>query len=545
MKLIINDWSGGLVPHWWENTNLKKIGADNQFASGVVNPLIYPGFLTPGVGTGSATALKNIDQLSASSTDGDLRNFVPVDDGNQTGGTSIYTGQNNKIHVIDRILAGGEGIVTTAPFPHTISSAGANETVCDLALYQLNGSLRLWYFYTDDAKGDGGTYDFSGDSFTTDSAAEDVWSTATGSAVLSNEASSGSNKDAIIVEVASNGYMYVMNGNSVHKMDGSTDGGAKGTVTRDIISFSETEMIVDARDHGGYMWMALTSTDNLTGSTLNDGVKFNGVAVWDKNSSAISINEFIPVPGATRIKNLFFYNGLPHLFTIGNGGITELRQYDGNSFKVIKEIGDGNDYPVNRHAIIDIGTGFVWQSYDTDIWYYGKISPEIEGNALYKIMDFSNGAGEVGNGGIIRVHDEYYYIYYRTSTPTNNFSSYKPFNDTYAVNQGNYYSKVYQLPKLSRIKSMDVYYPAFTSTADANITFKIYLNYSSVLTKELTINYKADSSKGFKHFLLGGENFDKVNAVQIEIEWATGYANNASITPSRIEMEYEETGRIK
>ena len=46
MKLIINDWSGGLVPHWWENTNLKKIGADNQFASGVVNPLIYPGFLS-------------------------------------------------------------------------------------------------------------------------------------------------------------------------------------------------------------------------------------------------------------------------------------------------------------------------------------------------------------------------------------------------------------------------------------------------------------------------------------------------------------------
>jgi len=97
-KLILDDFTGGLAPKYWRNTQRTRIIPDNTIVGGTQNPLVYPGYLVPGSNT--ATTATNVDQLTNGTR---AVGFIPVDDNNidTAIGTSVYFGQAAKIHAYD------------------------------------------------------------------------------------------------------------------------------------------------------------------------------------------------------------------------------------------------------------------------------------------------------------------------------------------------------------------------------------------------------------------------------------------------------------
>ena len=167
MKITINNWYEGLVPHFWNDNfpnsaNILKNGTDNMYAAGSVNPFTQLGLLCPANGTrgtvtDSGTAIINDDFVR----------FVLSDDDNVASGLpSIYFSDGTRINAVN---LSNTTVESSGEFPHTIiAGAGAgthnghgSATVKDMMPYEFNGSARLWYFYADDTDGDAGTYDLN------------------------------------------------------------------------------------------------------------------------------------------------------------------------------------------------------------------------------------------------------------------------------------------------------------------------------------------------------------------------------------------------
>ena len=532
-KLIINDWTGGLAPNYWRGRQLTKVGADNQYAGGVVNPLRNVGFLSPASKT--FTALTNIGQLASTTP---VLRFVGSDDGLLVAGgfQTIYFAQSTKLHAVrtdtDTIqIAGG-----SPSFPHTVGSV-----LRDIIVYQLNGLPALCYAYSTEM----GALSNLLSSPTFDDV---VLSTSTGGAVLSSTFD-------VILEVADNNFLYIANGNAIHKFDGTSAGGTAGTETQSVIDLGVNWMVVDMRDGAGYLWIAAVNSLKSTISGLFDVNAQRKVAiyVWNKLSSSLTFTDVIPVVGANTVHSLFFVNGIPHCITSSFEGVVQLRRYTGRDFEVIREVGNNSGTtdarPANRHAVVPFSNGVLWQAQNGRIYWYGRIADGIE-PGLY-ILGESDAASFTSAGAIFVKNADTLYVSYVDGS-TNKVSTYLPNSASGATTStGNYFSKVYELPKLSRITGLTVYYPKLSSGANANMTMSVYTNFSTTAANasDLQVNYQdvptGDGSRGYKYFPLGGEDFEAVNAIQIGIDWATGQTIAASVRPSRVEIEYEPTDRKK
>lgn len=547
-QIIINEWDGGIAPRYWQGNNLVKLGADNQYADSTANPLTYLGFISPA--NDSFTTLANADNTNLG--DKDIITFLAIDDNNvDATGTSFYMGGGQKIGAID--LTGTGTVVVAAEFPHTINaSAGTHsahgaETVQDMVHYQINGSRRLLYFYTDNVDGDMGSYDLAS-SFTADDANEAVWSTATGGSVFDN---GSNNVGAIIAEVADNGFLYVANANVIHKFDGTTAGGATGTVTPNVLDLEPTRKIIDMQDSRGFMWIATTdaATSGVEGSTQQRNVT---VLIWNRSSTLSNIDDSIPIDGITRIHNLFIHRGIAHCFTTGYDDVVQLRRYNGSRFEVIKEIGiEGTvGKPANRHSILTIGEGILWLTDKGRIYYYGKIIREQQDSGLYHIGDltsFSTG------GALIRSDKDSLYVSWSNTGVTKLISAWTPFLATGVPNTGTFRTKWHQLPKLSRVTGVTFFWPVIGSGPDNNFQFDLYTNFSGARSNNETmqINHQdapnGHGNIGYKYFPLGGKDFSNVNAIQIQWAWSTAGSISVagSIRPSRIEIDYEPINKVK
>ncbi|MEK9207353.1 MAG: hypothetical protein AAB922_02660, partial [Patescibacteria group bacterium] len=58
-----------------------------------------------------------------------------------------------------------------------------------------------------------------------------------------------------------------------------------------------------------------------------------------------------------------------------------------------------------------------------------------------------------------------------------------------------------------------------------------------------SVNLQDDGNRGYKYFPLGGETFENINAIQMEIEFPTNVATASNIRFSRIEIDYEITDK--
>ncbi len=523
-KIVIDSIEGGKADRYWQGFNLTTTNNlnDNRYAAGAMNPLVRKGFIAAGSST--FTDLTNVSSLTNGKN---IVNFVTVDDDNVGGfGTSLYFGEGALIHAADIL---NNTIISASEFPHTIGpssgahSAHTGETVRDCFLYQINGSQRLLYLWTDATDGDMGSYDLAS-SFTADDADEAVWSTATGGAVLTT-----GNMFGI---VADNGFAYVCQDNSVHKFDGTTNGGSAGTVSSNVLQFDASTAIIDGIDARGKIWL-LTKEVNTASTTIAGSERTHQIVVWNRSSSTLSLDDAFPLNGISKASSLIFYRGSVYVFTQTAEGIVQLRRFTGTSFKVEKDLGDVGDknvFPANRKAVFSNENYLMWQDVEGSLNMW---SPEM---GFHQI---STNTTDGTAGAIKMVTNDTFYASFNNGSSVAKLGRITPFAQSSNIGNAAYRSMSYQLP-LSDIIGIRLYWSPLSGGSDFNFTLTTYKNNSATQVESVTINYQdqptGEGDKGFTWIPLDNR---QVFAYQIGIAFPTGATIANSMVPSRIEIEYE------
>ncbi len=398
-KIIITGLDGGLAPYWNRSINLTRAGGDNQYARGIVDGFTNPNVIRPSSADFTAvTNASTVISFSQTSTD-----MVMADDYPNafSGVANLYWGQGAKLH---RFNTSTGALINDASFPRTINpgagthSAHTSEVIDDVALYQLNGSPTLFYFFRDNTDGDAGSYNLNA----TFSANETVFSGATGGAVL--------NKDyKIIAEVADNNFMYVANGNAIHKFDGTTAGGAAGTVTQTVIDINGTEVIQDIKDWRGKMLILSQETDS---SGFASGLRKIKLYIWNRSSTSLNFDGVINVSGVTgAISRIFLINDVPCIIAADSvvSGTTSylLKAFDGKDFVTVREImsSDVDDMNLDSfHApVVVTHNGLYFFTQAGEIYYL--IDPLAQNSRLFHVgsIGFTQTSGWNVIAGITKV----------------------------------------------------------------------------------------------------------------------------------------------
>jgi len=382
---------------------------------------------------------------------------------------------------------------------------------------------------------------------------DDDWS-----ATVANGAFSVETGLDTFLHLSENGLLYWFAGNKVHTADGSATGGTIGTVNEAVLLFPSYITFSDVAETRGRMYIGVQTSKRTSASDDTDDGKFftshrSGIYVWDKRSQIANGSDFIPTPGAKEIRNVFETStGDVAALTVNSSGFCEIRELAGNQFGVVHTL-EREAYPAQRRGISQAGNFVIWQG-TNGIWYaYGQVAPG-EALALYKIGTASGltnfdypGAIFVGNQDTTNNEMAVYFGWTDTG-PGYNISKWYPNGEgtidsnAQQANQGDVYTKVYQLPGLSTIQYIRGFHmPGSTSNATVAATLKCYTNQSSTpaWTKNLTFE---DLARGWfeKEW-----NQPNVNFIQFEIEWATGITINSDIyRPIYLEVETQDEGRI-
>jgi hypothetical protein len=581
MAKITLDLSGisGLAPRYYGDKNKtasspsKRYLGGEAMAEGVFNPITTYGYLSPANNTTKAvtgtssflltSAIVVPFRLAVDTTDAVF--FADEAEDGSTGSIK------NLDTAVDTTL---DQAYTIPSFTSGVEQYSKSE---DLILYQVNGAVRT--FFTRTCTTTAGLNNAIGITFPTFASSQDEdWSIG----VPSGASASLLKADGRIVFVLSdNGFLYVLNGNNVHKIDGGTTGGTNGTITPRVLTFlgsttdsgvSTSTRLIDGVDHRGKMWLGLHvnaafDTDPNSASSINGSISsistpmFVGVYVWNRQSTTASMQDFIPISGVKELKSLHTLQGKTVCFTISTDGYTQLRIWDGVSFKVVKTLGNNAYPPYRRHSVYEADDMLYWIGNDGKVYAYGKVDESSQGNALYIIGDMTSHitANEtwVGAGVLVPVNAAEtvtsgnataslaFYISFK-DTGGNHLKKWYPFGtDTIASNaqighRGDVYTLVKYLPDMSTVRYVDIRCAPTSATGTTTIaTVKYYFNgnSSASITKSIT---KDQASRGYvRHDL----NKPFVNSIQIEIEWditvTQGTAN--SFLPSVAIIDYSPT----
>lgn len=525
---------GGLAPRFYgdipfssENFALRILGGNNQYASGVVNPISKLGYLSPATNT-YVSITGGTDALMVSSV---------VDTVNSKG----YMAENGNGWWEFSSLTD-----TAIEEKRTVASA----TMTDLEIYQVNGTRKLFYAYQKAGGGNVGTWDFS-------ATYDDTY--------LSATATGGANTGAATntrLRVADNGFMYIMDGNAVHKLDGSTStGGASGTLTTNVLLFPSYWQITDACDLRGKMWIAVMGTTrNIISTNVGVYKDFCGIYVWNRQSTLFDGNDFLVLDGAREVRAVFPFRGVPYCFVVNSSNYVELRAYNGSQFIPLVTLAP-SAYPVYPRSVSTDGNFITWAGNDGKIYKYGKPDPSIQNDALYCVGDVatdksltlaSAGVGAIMFSGASESTDsgkngnaEALYISTETSGGTKAVRRFYPHSlvpntNSQTASQGNFKTLVKPLPRLANIMGVWVYFPPITGTSSSTaMTLEVYLNQSTSAAVSVNIT-RTEGNKGWYFLPLRKAN---VNFVQLGIKWDTSVNIENCITPMYADIEYLESGK--
>jgi len=534
-KLIIDLSSiGGVAPFHGGNPaaesvqddpHLRYLGGETQYASGFMQ-LGKPGYLVP-----SNRTLTNITANPSAPI-----GSTEVDDVNTR---AYFWERGTKLHELDTTVD------TTLDVNRTVSGA----TGTDLAIYQVNEQRRLFYSYQKSGGGDIGIWDFS-------STYDDTW--------LSATCASGFNTGAtneVKMIIADNGFMYVLDGNYVHKIDGTSSGGSGGTASANVLSFPPFFQLKDGVDTRGTMWIALLGSSRTVDPSIDTNTSFNslcGVYVWDRQTTVVDMTDFIPISGVRDILMVFSFRGGVWCFTHSGTYNTQLRAYNGSSFEVVEEFA-GNAYPTYHDSLFVSGDMFHWLGRNGEFYSYGKVHPSFN-DALYKtgrlnagnsdVDNIDYGGGSYSHGGAVAhfgggsLHYPIVVNLVGTSASVIRRWSMFALGSAFDPSQSDYFSLVKFLPKLSTVKSVTLRYPTSATTGTTKILdMDIYLNNSSTSWGTTAMN-RTDGTRGYKYVPVGEPN---VNAIQLGFKWnnQNDLSPDNQIFPYLAEVEYEPKTKKK
>ena len=521
--ITINDWTGGLYDNYYKagDVNTAKRMKDNEYANGVFDPISQPGTLNP-------VAIKKTDLVNYTIVDNPFWKIV----GYSAGSDKVYAlerGANiHEITVVTNTL--------TSPVFATIVAAGVHAghsgfTGEDLVIYSKNGEICLFASWNDDTDGDLAQIAMDG-TITSDY----LSGTATGGAALG--------KNPHPLQIADNGFLYIGDGNSIHKLDGTVVGGANGTFTASAIDAPIGWVFNDFSKWEGYMLavanFAPGGGDSLSTTTTKEKAMF----IWDYLSSAggdlDGFERVVPITGNGVVKYVFMHNGIPHIFLVA-AGYSEIQRFNGSGFDFVKRLRSG-DEPYCKGAISSFYGLTLWVSKSNGIFVFGSIYPN-ETDKIYRFGVPSGGAimqattaGSYyfGNG------DDKAYVLLIPGGDNDNIS-----DGAYGTGSI-YYSRVYEVPFGSEIHGFNIYFEPTDKQTNTNSVNKLYvwINIPSggVPTEEIQINIVENQEKGFIYIPYHKSN---VYAIQIGYGFSTFSSDTkrASINPNRIEILW--TNKLK
>jgi len=512
MPKEIVDLSGinGLTSQYYDGSfELKVLAKNGEMAGGFANPYKNIGVLTPAGSEYITVTGPSTGTIVATKADTVNKKSYFWDKAANLRSLSTFTD-------------------TSLSNRHTITSARGT----DLEIYTVNDVERIFFSY----RKAGGASDVG--TFIETATYDDTWLSATAAGGFNL----GENNHRMVV--ADNGFMYMLDGAAVHKIDGTSTGGAGGSTTPNVLLFPANFQLIDAIDTRGVMWIALmkSTRDLYSGVTTTSlFTEFVGVYLWDRQSTRVSMQDFIQISGVREIRAMFVFKGVPSCFTVSSRRLTQLRIYDGSEFKIMVEL-EAEAYPRFPDSIHVNGDLVTWVGNNGLQYAYGNPVPGMPA-ALYLIGDTR---GEITaestfqhSGAILGVGttDEGYYINSIDGSVTpSNVSLWKPFLSTQNPLKGDVYSGITALPKLSTVNYMEIYFPKSGSGGTTKaMDLKIYFNQSTTAWATITLD-RNDLARGWKHINVGLRN---INFVQFECEWNPSSTTLTNIHPEYIEIDYD------
>jgi len=526
---------GGLVKNFFNDKdkssatpNRRTIYADGQMADGVYNPFTRLGYMSP-----SNTGLGSVTSNGSDLFDTEMRCSQLDEDNSQ-----FYFGSG--LH----IWKGGSYDAMTLDEPETITGIGSSFT--DFEIYQLNGVRKFFFSYRKTGASDIGyaTLPYA-------SSDPDWLSTAVGGDQFN--LADGNHK----MVTADNGYMYVLDGSTLHKIDGTVDGGTLGTATANILVFPPYLYLYDAVDIRGKLYIAVQDTNNPTNSlTSQESYSITaGIYVWDRQSKTISFTDFFPISGIQAIHKIYVApDGSIRVMCTASDGTFQIKLFDGSAFITIAE-GGAEAGPRYRDSVHVGGERVSWlasdgymyahgavSSYDQEgIFKYGTISTDanyVAGAILY--------AGGNGLGSGSRRYESFYLTYDITTTSyvkkwiPNALTSATGIGFTQDNDIGNVYTPVFEFPEPTLVNYVHIFMLPTTGTGTTeSATIKVYFNKSSTASQTFTIT-RNDTQKGYYYMPINKTN---IHSIQFEIEFNvnTIAGEVGDFMPSRATIHYDET----
>lgn len=498
----------------------RYIGGEGQMADGIFNPFKRYGYMSPAINATTTIT------FTGGTHDAQF-------------GSSIYDEVNDDFYFAERGLQIFKGdTLDDTEIDRVLNLAGA--TFTDLEIYEVNGARRLFYSYQSAGGGDIGiaTLPFS--------ANNNTWLTASASG---GSALGATNNHRMIK--ADNGFMYVLDGNAIHKIDGKTTGGANGTATMNAITFPTNFQLTDGVDHGGYLWCAMLrrTTDITVPDRITNMVSEAGVYVWNRLTSTSTTANYIPIHGIREIKKIYVApNGEIRIICISATKAVQIRRFNGSTFEIVDEIAVNDASPNFPDGVQVVDSLTYWLGNDKTLYAHGSfLKGEPEG--VYKLSGLSSTESLITSGAALfggTGNNAGFYLAW-TDGSTKALKKFFPFASSTvgSVSQighiGNVYTLVKFLPILSTVTDIQIYCLPTATGSSTIATLKIYLNQSTTAFKSYSIT-KTIASKGYIEIPI---NKPYVNAIQLKIEFSTAETSSDDFQPAFAIVNYEPTNTKK
>lgn len=442
----------------------------------------------------------------------------------------------------------GDGLDDRA-LESVVSITGA--VITDLEIYQVNSVRKLFYVYKN---GSTGAIDI-GIANLPFASNNNTWLTTTASIDVGSF--SNTTLTNPFLRKADNGFLYLFQDNVVHKIDGTSAGGANGSVETNVLMFPSFFQLTDAIDYKGKMIM--TIIQRSTDLSVTENINFSsecGVYVWDRQSTQVSMNDYIPLSGVKEIRKIYVSpTGSLRIICVASDRVVQVREFSNSTFQIIEEF-PPLSYPNFPDSLTVAHTVTYWLG--NDGYIYGHGSPtNKEREGVFKLgqpsTTFSSGGAILYGGGNtyttgvsgFRQDIEGFYLSYNDSI---NGVSLKKWliNAENSVNsniqstaQGDIYTLVKYLPKLSTVNFIRIFGAPSLLTGDTVVaTIKVYFNQSTTAWASKPIT-RDQWSRGYIDIPV---NKHYINAIQLEIEYNSAQTiGRSDFAPSYAEVDYTAT----
>jgi hypothetical protein len=364
----------------------------------------------------------------------------------------------------------------------------------------------------------------------------------------------------IIYCTSDNGYLYFGNGNLINKYDGSLSAGTYGKITGAVVSLSPHRDIVDFIDAAGKIWIltrpAWLFGEGITFTPNSDSTseKEISVVVWNRISTQLGLEDNIIITGCSDAFALYAFDNVIYVWTQSVEGINQLRAYDGKSFKVVADLGtytSGIPAGVSGNSISQYRNGFLWQDQAGAVYWYGSLNPQNGvPPAVYIIATrppnineslSAGGATTVAGGTITRR----VYTAYEGNSGNTGVYYFDPTSESEKSAFTIVYTSPIELPKLSTITGVTIFFNENASTHTGTTTVNIYNSYRKntppyMVTKY--IDHDVDIPRGWVYFPLAMRNS---NLVQLSFQFPSGIELSQLPQITRIEVDYIQTTKLR